>query len=254
MTDWYYHEPAQGRVGPLTAEQLRARYAERRIQRDTLVWHAGLREWQPLERLAEELQLDGVVPDPTQPPPLPPLPMPGQAAYAAPYSQTPQSRSPAFAGQSSLSAPPRRGLSGCAIAAIVLAVVAVPVIAIFAAIALPAYQDYTLRAKASEVLVAATPLKLAIAEHLADHGSCPDNDDFATLAQQFSAATAHASVQFGRLDNGHCAFQLTLRGLGSKLDGKTWLHEARRQGGELAWDCSGGDLPDRYRPTACRSP
>src|SRR3546814_10053630 len=25
MTDWYYHDPAQGRVGPLSAEQVRAR-------------------------------------------------------------------------------------------------------------------------------------------------------------------------------------------------------------------------------------
>src|SRR3546814_7999787 len=33
MTDWYYHDPAQGRVGPLSAEQVRARYVDRRIQR-----------------------------------------------------------------------------------------------------------------------------------------------------------------------------------------------------------------------------
>ena len=254
MTDWYYHEPSQGRVGPLTAGQLRARYVERRIQLDTLVWHAGLREWQPLERLAEELQLDGVVPDPSQPPPLPPLPLPTQAAYTAPARPyVAQSRSSAFAAQPSLSAPSRRGMSGCAIVAIVIAVIAVPVLAILAAIAVPAYHDYTLRAKTSGVFAAASPMKLAIAQHLADHGACPDNDDFATVAQQFSAATAHATVQFGRLDNGHCAFELTLRGLGSKLDGKTWLHEAHRQNGELAWDCNGGDLPERYRPAACRS-
>ena len=35
--------------------------------------------------------------------------------------------------------------------------------------------------------------------------------------------------------------------------GRTWIHEAHRDGGRLAWDCSGGDLPDRYRPPACRS-
>src|SRR3546814_9669471 len=60
MTDWYYHDPAQGRVGPLSAEQVRARYVDRRIQRDTLAWHAGAREWQPLDRFSDELQLDTV--------------------------------------------------------------------------------------------------------------------------------------------------------------------------------------------------
>ena len=45
MTDWYYHDPAEGRVGPLSAEDLLNRFRERRIQRDTLVWHLDLREW-----------------------------------------------------------------------------------------------------------------------------------------------------------------------------------------------------------------
>src|SRR3546814_6906930 len=72
MTDWYYHDPAQGRVGPLSAEQVRTRYVDRRIQRDTLAWHAGVREWQPLDRFSDELQLDTAAPDASQPPPLPP--------------------------------------------------------------------------------------------------------------------------------------------------------------------------------------
>ena len=71
MTDWYYHDPAEGRVGPLSAEDLLNRFRERRIQRDTLVWHLDLREWQPLERMAVEIGLDQIQPDATKPPPLP---------------------------------------------------------------------------------------------------------------------------------------------------------------------------------------
>ena len=51
---------------------MRKRYRDRRIQRDTLVWHPGLREWQPLAGMAEELELDSVQPDASLPPPLPP--------------------------------------------------------------------------------------------------------------------------------------------------------------------------------------
>ena len=42
--------------------------------------------------------------------------------------------------------------------------IVVAIIGILAAIALPAYQDYTTRAKISEVIVMAAPAKLAVAE------------------------------------------------------------------------------------------
>lgn len=42
--------------------------------------------------------------------------------------------------------------------------IVIAIIAILVAIALPAYQDYTIRAKVSEGVVAAAPAKLAVAE------------------------------------------------------------------------------------------
>src|SRR5688500_3587801 len=42
--------------------------------------------------------------------------------------------------------------------------IVVAIIGILAAVALPAYQDYTTRAKVSEVIVMASPAKLAVAE------------------------------------------------------------------------------------------
>ncbi len=243
MTDWYYHDPVQGRVGPLSAEQLRARYVERRIERDTLAWHPGAREWQPLDRYAEELQLHTVAPDASQPPPLPPAP--------PPVAASPRQR--AAAASAHAGPPPRQGLSGCAIAAIVAAVVAVPVLAILAAIAIPAYQDYTIRAKTTAALAGAVPaMQQAVGEYSSAHGRCPGNDDLASLVRQFAATGAGATVRFGALANGHCAFEFTLHG-NAAIEGRTWLHEARRDGDLSSWDCSGGDLPDRYRPPACRA-
>src|SRR3546814_7166736 len=89
MTDWYYHDPAQGRVGPLSAEQVRTRYVDRRIQRDTLAWHAGVREWQPLDRFSDELQLDTAAPDASQPPPLPPATPPPRSEEQTSELQSP---------------------------------------------------------------------------------------------------------------------------------------------------------------------
>ena len=245
MTDWYYHDPAQGRVGPLSAAQVRARYVDRRIQRDTLAWHAGVREWQPLDRFADELQLDSVAPDTSQPPPLPPATPPPVAARPP--------RTPAATPRGSTSPRARRGLSGCAIVAIVAAVAAVPMLAILAAIAIPAYNEYTIRAKATASLVgASSAMQRAVEEFEDAHGRCPGNDDFASLLAQFAAVEKATTVQFGALANGNCAFEFTLHG-NAAIEGRTWLFEALRDGELAGWDCSGGDLPARYRPQRCRA-
>jgi type IV pilus assembly protein PilA len=242
MTDWYYHDPVRGRVGPLSAEQMRARYVDRHVQRDSLAWHAGAREWQPLDRFSEELRLDTVTPDASLPPPLPPAPPPmaGNRAHAA-HATIPRN-----------TPPPKRGLSGCAIVAIVAAVAAVPVLAILAAIALPAYQTYTIRAKATAGLVGAAPaMQRAVDEFHGNHGRCPGNDDFAPLLRQFAAIEKTTTVRFGALADGNCAFEFTLHG-NVAIEGRTWVFEARGDGDLASWDCSGGDLPARYRPQHCR--
>lgn len=242
MTDWYYHDPAQGRVGPLSAEQLRDRYVDRRIQADTLAWHAGVPEWQPLERFAEELALHTVRPDTSRPPPLPPA-SPGMA-HAAMHQPGAAARSAA--------PPPRRGLSGCAIVAIVALVAAVPVVAILAAIAIPAYNDYTIRAKSTAGIIgAAASLQRAVDAFSRNHGRCPGDDDFALLLRRFQAQDQGTTVRFGAVAGGNCAFEFTLHG-DSAVEGRTLVYEAVRDGDLVDWDCSGGDLPDRYRPMACR--
>ncbi len=245
MTDWYYHDPAQGRVGPLSAGQVRERYVDRRIQRDTLAWHAGVREWQPLDHFSEELELDTVRQDASQPPPLPPPP-PGTAATAA----RPRTPGPAARG----AAPsPRRGLSGCAVVAIVAAVAAVPVVAILAAIAIPAYHDYTIRAHSTAGLIgAAAAMQRAVEDFSQAHGRCPGDDDVASVVRHFQAQDKGTTVRFGAVDNGNCAFEFTLHG-DSAVEGRTLVYEAFHDGDLVAWDCSGGDLPDRYRPVACRA-
>lgn len=232
MTQWYYADDARNRVGPMSAEALREHYRQRRLRRDSLVWREGMAHWLPLERMAIELDLDSVTPDATLPPPVPPVtPSISQTARAAPQ---------------------KKGTSGCLIAVIVGALVAVVMMGILAAIALPAYNDYVQRAKLAEVMVAVTPLQSAIAAHAQREGSCPDDDsaDLAPILSQLAQHPRIGAVRVGTLEGGHCAFEITLRGAGAQ-DGKTLLFEADED--VSRWECSGGDLPNRYRPVQCRT-
>ena len=53
--------------------------------------------------------------------------------------------------------------------------IVIAILGILAAIAIPAYQDYSVRAKVSEAINVASPSKLAVAEFLSSEGRWPDN-------------------------------------------------------------------------------
>ena len=58
--------------------------------------------------------------------------------------------------------------------------IVVAIIGILAAIAIPAYQDYTCRSKISEAIVAAAPAKTAVSEYYISQGSLPSSANWTT--------------------------------------------------------------------------
>ncbi len=228
MSDWYYSIGEQ-RHGPLPAADLIAQFRQGRIGLDTLVWREGQGQWQPLGDFATELGLSGDNGNPL-PPPLPPP-------------------RPAFTPQP-VSARPKSGMSGCMIAIIVAAVLAIPVIGILAAIALPAYNDYTLRAKVAMALPVAEPLKQAVVSHLDREQACPSNEDADFAAPESYASGSVASITFGQFESDLCGMELILTVPGkSALDGKpVWLEY---DPSDSSWQCS-SEIEDRYLPAQCR--
>ncbi|KWS06058.1 Type IV pilin PilA [Lysobacter capsici AZ78] len=268
MTNWYYHDPAQGRVGPIDADALRGHFREGRIQRDTLLWREGLREWQPLERLSAELGLDGDLlsstPRAPAPPPLPPGANDAPAYSAPAYSAAPGPNGPApSTGANPADAaaahfnrrpaapPPRKGLSGCVIVLIVLAVLAIPVLGILAAIALPAYQDYTFRAKVAQAMAVAGSHKVSVAEYVQSNEACPGNDSEGFQPAADYADTYIAGISFGHLtENGQCAIQVELRGIGARIDGKHIVQSYDPSSG--GWSCTSDIEKRSVLPIECR--
>jgi type IV pilus assembly protein PilA len=233
MSDWYYSAGNNQRQGPLPSDDLIAQFRYGRIGLDTLVWRDGQAQWQPLRDFTTELGLANEAGAPLPPP----LPSPSHRPAPVTYASAAQ---PA----------PKSGLSGCMIALIVAAVVAVPMVAILAAIAIPAYQDYTLRARTSAALVEAAPLKANIVAYLAGNPTCPSNGD-ADFDTPETYASAHlASITIGTFESDHCGMELILRNAGNeRLDGKKiWLEY---DPSDTSWECS-SEIDDKYLPITCR--
>lgn len=150
-------------------------------------------------------------------------------------------------------------MSGCAIAAIIGAVLVMPgiaVLGILAAVAVPAYQEYVTRSRVVVGYTMAQKLQNTVDQHREQSGSCPDNaalglEDPETfeLGSNSSGFSAQATVQTGALDNGYCVIEMTFKKIDANIDGKTLVLESTENG----WTCSGGTLDGKYRPAQCRA-
>lgn len=143
----------------------------------------------------------------------------------------------------------QRGLGGCAIAIIVggLLLGLVFTVGMLAAISIPAYQDYTQRAKIAEVVSEGRGMTVAIDEFLLATDRCPATLEEAGLREPSSALVQ--STDLGEIDAGQCSLRFTLGGAqAGPYDGEyLWFaHD-----GEGGWDC-GGSMPDKLLPADCR--
>ena len=147
----------------------------------------------------------------------------------------------------------KTGLSGCLIAFIAVLFIGIPILGILMAIAIPAYQDYTVRAKVAEALNASAPVKLAVAERFAYNGRCPTNGQDG-LPSADSYSTAHVrSISAAVMQNGHCRLEIVVKDASnSSIDGKRIWLELSPDKLNPNWSCS-SELPNKDMPPTCRN-
>ena len=126
--------------------------------------------------------------------------------------------------------------------------IVVAIIGILAAVAIPAYQDYTVRARVTEGLSLASAAKTAISEYYATNGTLPTSNSQAGIA---AAASITGNNVSGVAVTASGTIQVTFSG--NPIDTNTMSLTATTNGGAIAWNCSGGDLPSKYRPSSCRN-
>ena len=124
--------------------------------------------------------------------------------------------------------------------------IVVAIIGILAAVALPAYQDYTVRAKVSELILAASSARSAIAEKLsADPSATSSMGVGVTINVVGKIATANVSDAGLIVVTGSTASSST--GQAVTL---TVTPTANTSTGTITWSCSG--TPGKYMPATCR--
>ena len=133
--------------------------------------------------------------------------------------------------------------------------IVVAIIGILAAIAIPAYQDYTIRSRVSEGLNLASAAKTAVSETHSSIGR------FATAVASYGLPAA-VSVNgqntraAGVTAAGTGVITITYRTLGGSTPaagGATIVMTPTFvSGGSLTWNCLVGTLPDKYKPANCR--
>jgi type IV pilus assembly protein PilA len=122
--------------------------------------------------------------------------------------------------------------------------IVVAIIGILAAVALPAYQDYTVRAKASEVMLAAAGGKTSIAEFFQVNGALPAAGSL-TINTQSTTNVASVAQANGVIT---ATSQAAVSGLSG---GTITLTPSDAGNGVLNWVCS-GTLDAKYRPSSCK--
>jgi type IV pilus assembly protein PilA len=133
--------------------------------------------------------------------------------------------------------------------------IVVAIIGILAAVALPAYQDYTVRAKVSEVMLAASGMKTDIAEFYQSKGYMP-------AGTSVSVGTASKYVKSVVWDG--AAIKATAQGE-PRIQDKILLLTAQTNNnganvnigvGQIDWVCSAGTgatgIPAKYLPAVCK--
>ena len=127
--------------------------------------------------------------------------------------------------------------------------IVVAIIGILAAVALPAYQDYTTRAKVSEVIVMAAPAKLAVTETTSSLGAL-GSVTLSNSGYSFPGATKYVSGIAITDATGVVTVTSTVpNATGDLTFTPTAVGTAT---GQLTWVCASSAINAKYLPSTCR--
>jgi len=132
--------------------------------------------------------------------------------------------------------------------------IVIAIIAILAAIALPAYQDYTVRARVSEAVVAGDACKNSTVEFYQSTGHMPTNETSAgcnnAASKEVASVTVTGGAQTGTITVTTSADK-ALYGAAGLLYNLVGVGTVGSDN-PINWDCTSSTIPKKYLPAVCR--
>lgn len=224
MSTWYYADQHNRQIGPVTAEVVRDALARGELNAASQVWREGLAQWVALSSVSAELGI--------------------------PASAMPPPRRIIMAGGRPVAVQPQSNGGMWVILLVVVGFGGIMMLGILAAIAIPAYSDYTLRAKITQMLASQSELKTMVAEHWFSNEVCPHNGDegFGEPASYATDMIQEVAVGPSK-DEQHCAIEIVLRSTTDLPNGGRVTMTLHDQ----SWDTTTTDILPRYLPASLRN-
>jgi type IV pilus assembly protein PilA len=122
--------------------------------------------------------------------------------------------------------------------------IVVAIIGILAAVALPAYQDYTIRAKVSELVLATSGYKTTVTEQSQVLGTLTDAGNNVTFSKAGKVSDGSVGANGTIVVNGNAAT------VGTNVT--LTLSPSLGAGGTVIWTCTSASELHKYVPAECR--
>ncbi|ENV6490990.1 pilin [Neisseria gonorrhoeae] len=146
--------------------------------------------------------------------------------------------------------------------------IVIAIVGILAAVALPAYQDYTARAQVSEAILLAEGQKSAVTEYYLNNGKWPANNTSAGVASPADKIKGKY-VEKVEVAKGVVTAEMASTGVNKEIKDKKLSLWGRRENGSVKWFCgqpvtrNGDDKDDvakagndkidtKHLPSTCR--
>ena len=122
--------------------------------------------------------------------------------------------------------------------------VVIAIVGILAAVALPAYQNYTVRAKVSEGLLAASACKISVTEAVQSGATAIPNNLCSGSTQYVESVTSGG-------DASNATVTVALKGIDKNVDGKSIVYTGAIANATITgWTCTTA-LDQKYVPSGC---
>ncbi len=142
---------------------------------------------------------------------------------------------------------PGSGMSAIGIVAIVFFVLLIPVGGILAAIAIPAYHDYTVRSQVAATIHKVTPIQTTISDYASNTGYWPNNLEQAGIQPQQSS-----TQDYQILLAAEGAYIIVFKKPETLAQNRLRFDPELMSDGSYRWQCSSDDIKRTHLPSACR--